>query len=603
GLSAGDTLTLLSPNGKIIASAYINGSYADGNNRTLEYDPSTNNGAYRESRVEGGTPGAANSWLIPAPVLPVPDQPDNTSPDNTSHENATDTPTDIPVLPTSPLAFLYSPSLNRTFYPNATSILATLNATIHELYVYFDSYGTSFNDSDNTSASCEITVSYSIDAPEKNRTLIENTTSLTMASLPENLRFTFTSPGTYRMCYNLTASGCAWNAWNKSQLPESYPESDGENTTCFDVHVLDFSSIPPFPPPSVLCNVSLEVLVPRLSYRDGEKVEYSFSLSNRSIPFSIEYWIEDAFGNVVKTALVTENLNPKSWTPRIDAFEESYLINARLSTTACNTIAGTSEAQAIFVVTRERAEKSSIVIAASSFDAADSSADSAVFGDETSVTLEVYKGNTLKRTVYAWVEDANAKKVSSVAKASFPSSYTNSTIILTLTLKDDCTLASGEYFLHVEGLDQEEQTSVYVSQKTCPDDKKTTTSSQTSSQKSTASKNTTSSLSPGKLPVASPDTANTGARGKNVSSLNLNPVSQDTPLSNRTTSPYTPDDSLLKKNASRPVPVSFADTSLAGQVVYESSSSAVRRLTPTIVLFLSAGLNVVLIIGRALNRF
>jgi hypothetical protein len=95
----------------------------------------------------------------------------------------------------------------------------------------------------------------------------------------------------------------------------------------------NFSVISTF---NISCNVSLIVETEKLIYGNGEKLSFKNRLNNDSFKYKIEYWIEDLFGNIFKKPYVTENLNKKSYTPKIETKVEVLKIIANITYLACN---------------------------------------------------------------------------------------------------------------------------------------------------------------------------------------------------------------------------------------------------------------------------
>lgn len=79
-----------------------------------------------------------------------------------------------------------------------------------------------------------------------------------------------------------------------------------------------------------LCDVSISLKTEKDVYDNREPIKFKHILSNSSFTFKIEYWIEDLFGSIVKAKRTTENLNEKSYTPRIDEKEKALIIKSIL---------------------------------------------------------------------------------------------------------------------------------------------------------------------------------------------------------------------------------------------------------------------------------
>ncbi|HII72256.1 TPA: hypothetical protein HA265_05880 [Candidatus Woesearchaeota archaeon] len=88
------------------------------------------------------------------------------------------------------------------------------------------------------------------------------------------------------------------------------------------------------------------------------------------------------------------------------------------------------------------------------------------FGDRVSFSFSAYRGKTLKRTIYSYIIDSTAKKLSDTVKFSLPERWTSYNFSGTLALKTTCTSASA-FFLVLSGIDVEERSEIVIS---CPAD-------------------------------------------------------------------------------------------------------------------------------------
>ncbi|MFC1723139.1 hypothetical protein ACFL0V_03290 [Nanoarchaeota archaeon] len=77
-----------------------------------------------------------------------------------------------------------------------------------------------------------------------------------------------------------------------------------------------------------------------------------------------------------------------------------------------------------------------------------------------SLSFKVYRGQTLKRTLYAYIK-AHDKKISTTKKFSFPERYKTYDISTSLEIKDPCI--SGPLYLQFEGLDIDQKEEIQIS--------------------------------------------------------------------------------------------------------------------------------------------
>jgi len=97
------------------------------------------------------------------------------------------------------------------------------------------------------------------------------------------------------------------------------------------------------------CNISIWIETEKNIYENKETVAFYNKLSNKSIDFEIEYWIEDAFGNVIKKKTVTQNTDKKSYTPDIEEHDLGLVIKSRLNATSCSNVQQNDAEKAIIV--------------------------------------------------------------------------------------------------------------------------------------------------------------------------------------------------------------------------------------------------------------
>ncbi len=105
------------------------------------------------------------------------------------------------------------------------------------------------------------------------------------------------------------------------------------------------------------CDVSLEIFTNKTIYND-EPIKFRHVLSNESYNFTIEYWIEDLFGSIIKSKRNTTNLNEKSYTPNIDESDKTLLIKSNLSVNCSDTYLSNNYAEKLVVVKGEKKESS-----------------------------------------------------------------------------------------------------------------------------------------------------------------------------------------------------------------------------------------------------
>ncbi len=84
------------------------------------------------------------------------------------------------------------------------------------------------------------------------------------------------------------------------------------------------------------CSVSISLSSEKDVYLSGERIKFYNTLTNESYAFKIEYWIEDENQTIVKKPVTTQNVNEKSYTPKIKEEEKILFIKNRLLSVDCN---------------------------------------------------------------------------------------------------------------------------------------------------------------------------------------------------------------------------------------------------------------------------
>ncbi|MBC8495455.1 hypothetical protein H8D36_04840 [archaeon] len=107
-----------------------------------------------------------------------------------------------------------------------------------------------------------------------------------------------------------------------------------------------------------ICNVSIGLSTTKVIFENQEKISIENTLSNEQEFFSIDYWIEDLFGEMVKSKKTTTNLNVKSYTPKIDVPYKVLIIRNELTTNCQNS--GNTSSQKFIVVKNENYESSDV---------------------------------------------------------------------------------------------------------------------------------------------------------------------------------------------------------------------------------------------------
>ncbi|MBN2368566.1 lamin tail domain-containing protein [Candidatus Woesearchaeota archaeon] len=239
----------------------------------------------------------------------------------------------------------------------------------------------------------------------------------------------------------------------------------GQYQICGAIEGSNFSlcvEVSPEDPGLHQCNISLSLGVEKQLFEEGEKIYFFHELSNESFPYQIEYWVEDLFGKQVKKPVLTKNTNKKSYTPKFDETDMAFIIKSKLAWIACNNSNNQTEGEYLVVVrgsaddsgsVSEEEDKSTIRITSIS--------QQAIFGGLLKADVKVYKGDTRKYSVKAYVAKGSTK-VSETTSINLKSQYQEYEFSLPIQLK--CSDDPGEYTLVVEGLDAKAEKKLYIGQ-------------------------------------------------------------------------------------------------------------------------------------------
>lgn len=222
---------------------------------------------------------------------------------------------------------------------------------------------------------------------------------------------------------------------------------------CKNFTVIDTSSVP--------CNISINLSSENTIYLTNESIKFYNNLNDETFLYTIEYWKEDLFGTQIGSRTNTTNTNQKSWSPSIDELDQVFFIKNRIAYVACNDTNSTDDYSEKMVVVRgtNRTDNSIIQIDEVYL----GSDDKAKFGDSLRFKVIIYKGNSTKTSVQAWLE-GNGEKISKTTSTNIYGNYQNHTITIPVQIEANCNgaISDGNYDLVVEGLDVSGRETVYV---------------------------------------------------------------------------------------------------------------------------------------------
>lgn len=256
------------------------------------------------------------------------------------------------------------------------------------------------------------------------------------------------------------------------------------------------------------CDIAVSIsLSDKLLFAQGETIQFTPAVNNESFPFIIEYWIEDLFGQTVKAKYNTTNTNKKSWKANIGEQDRVLWIKAKVYPMCKDKNEGDNLAQRMIIVTNENSNLVNAALVESESNSGTKNNDSSIsttkitptdakFGDTIKADVDIYKGNTLKYSVSAWVEK-DGKEISEKTKVNLYTKYSKYKLSLPIKLDDNCNLKEGKAKVIVEGLgDTDEETiSVSIDEKKCGSEAKNPASKKGFTTKETTKKSSSALLS------------------------------------------------------------------------------------------------------------
>ncbi len=268
----------------------------------------------------------------------------------------------------------------------------------------------------------------------------------------------------------------------------SFNESDLEdNVVCYNVSVIDSSLTE--------CDfgIDLEIKEGKFHlYQEGESMKYQPEVvekEGQDFPFQIEYWIEDLFGEIVKSKRNTTNTNQKTWKTKLVNNERERIFNVKMNLvpSCADTNLSDNFVEKMFLVmegvivetnvsneTNETNEMGDgevngdvITEAGSSLINITKVHDTNIsFGDLISFDVEIYKNNTGKYSISTWVEreeDGKVKTLSEKTKFHLKTKEQEYKLMLPVQLKSSCSYNLGTAKLVVEGLGVLEEQEIVIS--------------------------------------------------------------------------------------------------------------------------------------------
>lgn len=176
--------------------------------------------------------------------------------------------------------------------------------------------------------------------------------------------------------------------------------------------------------------------------------------------------IKDIYGDVVKEYRPFTNYSALSqktsstYTPNLDP--GFYFIYGNLTVECDDFESENNFDDAYFLIKSPPEETQSSIEIENIYDLG--SDNKAEFGDTVRIKLVVYKGNTTKDSIKAWIESKKGDKASKQSKTNVYDNYIQYTLTLPIQLYPNCDedLGDGDYYIKVSGLDTSDSEEIKI---------------------------------------------------------------------------------------------------------------------------------------------
>lgn len=198
-----------------------------------------------------------------------------------------------------------------------------------------------------------------------------------------------------------------------------------------------------------ICDTKLYINSNKEIYELGETIYFNFNYENKSEnKLTIEYWVEDTLGVVVKSKLNTSSSADKRFTPSFSIEEKSFLLKANFA----NCTNKSSKLVVVINNNTEIKEEFLEIQGPEEFDA-----------DEIPIfTITGYKGNSAKTLVTIFIRK-DEKIYSEKSKVYVQTKNTEYKFKIPLILKTN-EIESGDYFVYAEGLGMNDSFNVNINE-------------------------------------------------------------------------------------------------------------------------------------------
>ncbi|MEM4637691.1 MAG: hypothetical protein QXK76_01525 [Candidatus Woesearchaeota archaeon] len=238
-----------------------------------------------------------------------------------------------------------------------------------------------------------------------------------------------------------------YNITNSTPIPDTINETN--NTQNKTINISDDVKI---------CNISIGIKLKeeKQIYENKESIKFYNTLNITPYyksNFSIEYWVEDLYGTILKSKIQTTNLNEKTFTPNIKEKVSAIIIKNNLINieSNCSENILNDGAEKILIIKNPYYEEKKCEVAETNVQGKDESKNSLETSfidtkiDEKNIIVNAYRGNDRKYSVNIQIKNNQNKKTTEIKLYLEKNSFTE----LFFPLKN---LECGNYTITTEGL-------------------------------------------------------------------------------------------------------------------------------------------------------
>lgn len=238
-----------------------------------------------------------------------------------------------------------------------------------------------------------------------------------------------------------------YNVTNNTPIPDTINETNNTQNKTLNI-----------PDDIKICNISIGIKLKeeKQIYENKESIKFYNTLNITPYyksNFSIEYWVEDLYGNVLKNKIQTTNLNEKTFTPNIKEKVSAIIIKNNLINieSNCSENILNDSAEKILIIKNPYYEEKKCEAAETIVQDKNESKNSSETSfidtkiDEKNIIVNAYRGNDRKYAVNIQIKNNQNKKTTEIKLYLEKNSFTE----LFFPLKN---LECGNYTITTEGL-------------------------------------------------------------------------------------------------------------------------------------------------------